>query len=245
MDDRDHRPEAVIVSDSGTGTAGPCYLLVHGIGVSSRYFERLAPLLAKHGRVVTVDLPGFGRAPKPARALSVEDFAEVVARVIDRLDLGRCVVVGHSMGAQVATRLAVAHPESVASIALLGPVCDPRDRSAARSAFLLAVDCLGESPRGNVLVFTDYVRCGIRWYLKVLPSMLDYRIEDEVRLVTVPVLVIRGARDPIARNDWVSLLARRAPLARPHVVDGSRHLVMHAQPQRTADLLVELAVSTR
>ncbi|MFF1632679.1 alpha/beta fold hydrolase [Leifsonia sp. NPDC058248] len=243
MDDRDHRPEAVVVSDSGT--AGPCYLLIHGIGVSSRYFERLAPLLAEHGRVVTIDLPGFGRAPKPPRALTVEDFAEVVSRVIDRLDLGPCVVVGHSMGSQVVTRLAVTHPESVASLALLGPVCDPRDRSATRSGFLLAVDCLGESPRGNLLVLSDYVRCGIRWYLTVLPSMLDYRIEDEVQLVTAPVLVIRGVRDPIARDDWVSLLAHRAPLARAHVVDGARHLVMHSQPRRTADLLVELAVSPR
>ena len=243
MDDRDHRPEAVVVSDSGS--AGPCYLLVHGIGVSSRYFERLVPLLAESGRVVVVDLPGFGRAPKPAEAMTVEDFAEVVARVIDRLGLGRCMVVGHSMGTQVATRLAIEHPESVASLALLGPVSDPRDRTALRSAFRLALDTLGESPRGNWLVLSDYLRCGIRWYLRVLPSMLAYRIEDEVARVCAPVLVIRGERDPIARDDWVRALAQRAPLGRAHAVNGARHLVMHAQPRRTADLLIQLAVPAR
>jgi pimeloyl-ACP methyl ester carboxylesterase len=202
--------------------------------VSSRYFERLIPALVEHGRVIALDLPGFGRAPRPRVPLSVEDFAEIVATTLDELGVDGCVVVGHSMGSQVATRLAVTRPELVASLALLGPVVDPADRNAAKSTILLARDTFGESPRGNWLVFTDYVKCGIPWYLSVLPSMLAYRIEDDLPLISVPITLIRGERDPIARAGWLHELSARAPQARAVQVPHARHLVMHAQPAATA-----------
>lgn len=233
---------AVVTTDSGSGAV--TYVLVHGIGISSRYFERLIPVLAQHARVVAVDLPGFGRAPKPGRRMTVEDFADSVAEVIDRLGLGGCVVVGHSMGAQVATRVARVRSDAVSAVALIGPVMDVRDRNALRAAALLARDTLGESPRGNWLVLTDYMRCGLRWYLSVLPSMLSYRIEDDLPHLRHPVVVIRGARDPIARTAWVAALAARARAGEARTVAGSHHLVIHSEPGATAALLSGLAART-
>jgi len=243
-----NRARAVVTVDTGAppdGSNGPDYLLIHGIGVSSRYFERIIPLLARRARVVAVDLPGFGRAPKPGRALGVDDFAECVAAVVDELGLSGCVVFGHSMGTQVATRLAIDRPEAVAALALMGPVMDPRDRSPFRAAALLALDCAGERPRANWLVLSDYARCGLRWYLAVLPSMLTYRIEDDIPLVDCPVLVLRGERDPIARAGWVSVLAASARRGGAKTIDGARHLAMHTRPEATDGLLALLAGSVR
>lgn len=233
------QPAAIVTIDTGSGDT--TYLLVHGIGVSSRYFERLIPVLARHARVVAVDLPGFGKNPKPGRAMSVEDFAESVAVVVDGLGLAGCVVVGHSMGTQVATRLALIRPDAVSAVALMGPVMDPRDRGPFRAAALLAVDTIGERPRANWVVLTDYLRCGVRWYLTVLPSMLTYRIEDDVPQLACPVLVIRGVRDPIARSGWSSVLAASAQRGGATSVDGARHLVMHSRPEATDALLTVLA----
>jgi pimeloyl-ACP methyl ester carboxylesterase len=214
---------------------------VHGIGVSSRTFERLIPMASRRARVVAVDLPGFGIAPRPDRTMTVEDFARSVAEVVDRLALSGCVVVGHSMGAQVATRLALLRPDAVAALALIGPVMDPRDRNPLPASLLLARDTAGESLRSNWLVLSDYVRCGIRWYLRVLPSMLAYRIEDELPLFSGPVAVIRGAHDPIARPAWVDALAGVSTAGAAQTVPDARHLVMHAQPELTDALLSALA----
>ncbi|MDQ1584064.1 MAG: hypothetical protein QOF36_2118 [Microbacteriaceae bacterium] len=233
------RVPAVVTADIGGGSI--VFLLIHGIGVSSRYFERLIPQLAHYGRVVAIDLPGFGRAPRPARAYSVEDFAIVAADVIDRLHLEACVVVGHSMGTQVATRLALDRPDAVAALALLGPVMSPPDRSLARSTLRLAQDTLGETPRANWLVLNDYVRCGPRWYLSVLPSMLAYRLENDLPAIDVPVIVVRGVRDPIAGREWVAALAALGPNISAVEVPGSRHLVMHARPATTARCLAAVA----
>ncbi|MDQ1608764.1 MAG: hypothetical protein QOE16_1496 [Microbacteriaceae bacterium] len=233
------RVAAVVTAD--TGGDGEVFLLIHGIGVSSRYFERLIPQLARYGRVVAIDLPGFGRAPRPGRAYSVEDFAAVAAHTIDRLQLPACVVVGHSMGAQIAARLARDRPDALLALALLGPVVSPRDRSLLRSTLRLAQDTLGETPRANWLVLNDYVRCGPRWYLSVVPSMLAYRLEDDLPAIDVPVVVVRGVRDPIAGRGWVAALAALGRNASAIEVPGSRHLVMHARPAATARCLAEVA----
>lgn len=221
---------------------GPVFVLVHGIGVSSRYFERLVPALAEHGRVVAVDLPGFGKA-KPRRrwpALSIDDFADAVAQAMDGLGITAAIVVGHSMGTQIAVSLAGRRPDLVSAVALLGPVMAPQDRNALKAAVLLGLDILREDARGNRIVVADYLHAGLRWYLATLPAMLGFETERELEAVTVPTLVVRGARDPIARDDWVAELGRRSG-GRVAVVPSVAHLVMHGAPWRTAALISQLA----
>jgi pimeloyl-ACP methyl ester carboxylesterase len=236
------RPDDVTAADATTGA--DVFVLIHGIGVSSRYFERLVPALARRGRVVALDLPGFGSARdrRPARPYTVEDYAMVVSRTIERLHLGACVIVGHSMGAQVAAHLAVTRPEQVARLALVGPVMAPRDRTPLRAGLRLLLDTLRESPRANRLVIADYLVCGPRWYLAVLPSMLAFRVEDAVRGVAAPVTVLRGSRDPIARPDWARGLAEVAPQGRFAEVPGCPHVVMHSAPERVASELAPVGL---
>jgi pimeloyl-ACP methyl ester carboxylesterase len=223
-----------------TGGPGTPFLLVHGIGVSSRYFERLVPALAAYGRVIAVDLPGFGGTPRPDHPMTVEDFARCVAETIERAGLPPCVVVGHSMGTQITSRLAVTRPDLVAAVALLGPVMDPRARSAVRATLRLGRDTLGERPRANWLVLSDYLRCGIRWYLTVLPSMLAYRTEDDLPRIHVPTVVVRGEHDPIAPEEWTRALAAAAE-SRAETIAGARHLVQHSRPAETAAALRVIA----
>jgi len=244
------QPRAVVTVDTAVDLGGigasapgrPTFVLVHGIGVSSRYFERLVPALAEEGRVVAVDLPGFGKAKpqRPSHPLSIEDFADAVATALDELGIAGAVVVGHSMGTQVAVCLAARRPDLVAGLALLGPVMAPEDRNALRAGVLLGLDILREDARGNRIVVGDYLHCGLAWYLATLPTMLGFRTEDEVERVDVPLVVVRGARDPIARDAWVDRLAERSG-GRAARVPGVAHLVMHGAPWRTASLIAEVA----
>ncbi|WP_348787674.1 alpha/beta hydrolase [Leifsonia sp. NPDC080035] len=228
----------VVTFDAGA-PGGETFLLVHGIGVSSRYFERLAPALAASGRVIGIDLPGFGRAPRPSRPYTVEDYATVVARFLDERDLGPCVLVGHSMGTQIVSRLAVARPDLVSRLVLIGPVMAPRDRSPLRAAWRLFLDTLRERPRSNRLVIGDYLRCGPRWYLAVLPSMLAYRLESELSAIAAPILLVRGARDPIARASWMRSLLALARTATMIEIADAPHVVMHARPDAVARAMTE------
>lgn len=224
----------------GISSAGPVFVLLHGIGMSHRYYRRLQTLLAGHGDTHSIDLPGFGGAAKPDRQISVAEYAAVIAGTLEALDTGPVVVVGHSMGAQFATELAVLRPDLVSHVVLIGPVVDSARRSVLRQSLALGLDSLMESPSGNAIVFSDYVRSGLRWYLTELPVMMSYDLEARLRQVVHPVLVVRGSRDPVAARSWCLRLTAVARNARFLEVAGKPHIVQHGAAARMAAGILSL-----
>jgi pimeloyl-ACP methyl ester carboxylesterase len=101
------------------GSGGPTVLLVHGIGASYHTWLCTIPSLARHRRVIALDLPGFGRSERPARQLDAPGAAEHIERFCDILDLGPVDLVGHSMGAFLTIQLAHEYPHRVRSLALV------------------------------------------------------------------------------------------------------------------------------
>lgn len=231
---------AAYQSGSGVDT-GPAVVLLHGIGMSHLTWAHVQPMLAGTARVVSFDLPGFGVTPKPRRPLDVEGFEEAVSGALDQLGIGRRVLVGHSMGAQFAVQHAVRCPDLVAGVVLIGPVADPARRTPAAQAFDLGLDTLREPPRVNVRVLTDYLRGGVGWYLSVLRPMLEFPIEDRIAETVCPVVVIRGERDAVARQEWCAQLAERAPTAAQLIsVPGKAHGVPLTAPQAVAEAVTAL-----
>lgn len=221
---------AVTVRSAGHGQP---VVLVHGIGVSARYFERLAAELATDYAVYAIELPGFGSSPGPRRRLSVPELGEIVMTVLQTLGLSGVVLVGHSMGCQVAAETAVRAPEMVHKLVLLGPTVNDQERSIGKQALRLAQDTLRESPAVNWMVFTDYLRSIIP-YLRTLPAMVGHKLEDALPLVSCPVVLIRGERDPIVPLDWLQRLAAANPKATIVEVPGVPHVVMYSRPGETA-----------
>lgn len=216
----------------------PAYVLLHGIGVSHRYLARLHLELSKEADVYTFDLPGFGKASRPQHQLQVEDFAAFVGAVLTEAGVSRYVVVGHSMGTQFAVELALREPSRVAGAVLMGPVVDTPRKTVTKQALALTRDALfSESLTSNALVFGDYFRAGPRWYLTELPVMMAYPMEERLAAVSQPVLVLRGAKDPVARRPWCERLARVAPHGSMAEVPGQGHVVQHTAPDAAAEII--------
>ncbi len=215
------------------GSGGQPVVLVHGIGVSARYFEPLAQELARTNSVYAIELPGFGSSPGPRRALSVPQLGEIVLAFLSRQELTGVVLVGHSMGCQVATETVLRAPERVSKLVLLGPTTNDRERSIPKQALRLAQDTTRESPVVNLVVFTDYLR-SIVPYVRTLPAMVNHRLEEALAGVTCPVVLMRGARDPIVPADWLHRLAAITPNATIVEVPGVPHVLMYTRPGETA-----------
>lgn len=216
------------------GTDSPAIVLVHGIGMSHRYLSRLQGVFADFTRVVSVDLPGFAGLPKPSGDPDVERMGRALSEVIASLGEEGIIVVGHSMGAQWAAEAVLHRPERVQAVVAIGPVVDQRHRSLRAQARALAVDTLGETPLINLIVFADYLRCGVPWYLKQARHMIAYPTEKRYSALQPPVLVMRGGDDPVAGRAWCRRLRDAARAARLVEVPGRHHVVQHSAPRAVA-----------
>lgn len=109
------------------GEAGdPTLLLIHGYTASTYVWHAAAPLLADAGfHVIAIDLLGFGYSEKPRWFdYSIDAQARMIARFMDRLGLGRAVIVGSSYGGAVAATLALDYAERVEKLVLVSAVCN-------------------------------------------------------------------------------------------------------------------------
>jgi pimeloyl-ACP methyl ester carboxylesterase len=216
------------------------FVLVPGIGVSSDYFERLAPNLNRFGPVHALDLPGFAGVPHPGRALTIREYADLVGAAIDGLHLDDPVIVGHSMGTQIVTDLAARRPD-LSTLVLIGPVIDPAARRVLTQALRFARAAWHEPGRVKFLAVSAYVLCGVRWFSRILPKMMTYPIEEHLPQVRADTLVIRGEHDAVAPRDWVRRVGELLPSSRLWEMPGAAHSVMHAHAEEVAKLCVEHA----
>ena len=217
------------------------YVLVHGIGTSHHYLSRLHRELARSADVWSIDLPGFGSAPKPASAPDVGEMANALGRVLEGVGGPPFVMIGHSMGAQWVTELARLRPDLVRAVVLIGPVVDREHRSVLAQFRALAVDALRETPSVNGLVLTAYLRCGPRYFLRQARYMVRYRLEERIAEVRVPALVVRGGRDVVAGARWSRLLRDRATRSGLVTFARHRHAVQHTAPREVAAAIREFA----
>jgi len=220
---------------------GRTFVLVHGIGTSSRYFHPVAAQLAKAGAVFLVDLPGFGASPNPRRMVTIEEHADVLAGFLRLENIQNPVVIGHSMGTQVVSRLVVDRPELTDRLVLLAPTTNPAERRLGTQARRLLADLFIERPSANAIVAVDYLfRCGVPYFLSQVPNLLEDHIEDRLPLVQAKTLVVRGDHDPIVPREWAERVAALIPNAVSREVAGP-HVIMHSDPIGTAELIVEHA----
>ena len=223
---------------SDVGAPGsPVYVLVHGIGMSHLSLSRLHAQLARTATVHSMDLPGFGGLPRPSTLLDVETMAAALGRVVAGLGAEKVVVVGHSMGAQWAVELGRQRPDLVSHVVVIGPVVDDAHRSVPAQGLALALDSLRESPAANAMVLTDYIRCGLRWYMAHLGPMMTYPITRRVAELHPPLLVVRGGNDHVAGRRWCRRLRDAAPASRFVEIPGRPHHAQYDAPRAVASAI--------
>lgn len=213
------------------------FVLIPGIGVMSNYFERLAFRLVDFGPVIALDLPGFGGVPHARnRVLDIVGYATVVDEVLDELGLVDPILVGHSMGTQIAAELATRR--SLTDLVLISPVVNPRDRALPVAVLRFVQSALREPPKVWVISAYAYALSGVRWTWRVLPSMLRHPIEDVLPRVGANTLVLTGDQDRLCPAGWARDVGRRLPTAQVWRVPGAAHSVMHRGAEDVARLCV-------
>ena len=100
--------------------SSPTIILIHGFLSSTFSYRRLIPLLNKEFSVLALDLPPFGQSEKSTSfTYSYKNMAAIIEELIVRLQLYKVILVGHSMGGQIALNVANQRPDLVEKIVLL------------------------------------------------------------------------------------------------------------------------------
>lgn len=135
----------------------PPLLMLHGWLDNAASFARLMPLLSAHYRVIALDLPGHGHADHLPAGVGYHlvDYIHGVLAAADALKLTRFSLLGHSLGAGIATLVAAAQPDRIQNLLLiegLGPLGDDGEQTLRR--FRGALETPRE-PRKPLRVFAD------------------------------------------------------------------------------------------
>ena len=219
----------------------PSIVLVHGLGVSSRYMVPTARLLARTHEVHALDLPGFGRSSKPERVLDVSGLADALGAWVEAAGLSGAVVVANSLGCQIVAELAAARPTLFRGLILLAPTVDPQARSTARHAVRWMRTVPWERQSLALLILGDYRRAGISRVRRTARFALEDRIEAKLPRVEAPVLVVRGGRDSVVPQRWAREAADLAPRGRLAGIPGAGHCLNHGAPARVTELVSDFA----
>jgi 2-hydroxy-6-oxonona-2,4-dienedioate hydrolase len=221
----------------GPPAGGRPLVLIHGLGMSSRYMVRLARLLCAGRPVYAPDIPGFGRSETPRRPLDVQGQAELLAAWMRALRLDRAAFLGHSLGSQVVADLASRHPRLVERLILAAPTVDDRGRSVTREILRLLRDAPREPLSLIPLVVADYLRAGPARILRTLRYALADPLEEKLPGLEMPAFVVRGGRDPVVSEPWTEKVCRLLPHGRLAVIPAAAHALQYSHPGELAALL--------
>lgn len=197
-------------------------VLVHGLGVSHRYFARLRRLLPA---ATAWDLAG--------------DSVEALTRSLEAAVTAPSLLVANSLGCQVSAELAVRRPELVRGLVLIGPTWDPAAPTVPRQFLRLLRGSYREQPSLAALLVHEYARWGPRRILRCARSMLRHPVAERLACVTAPAVVVRGEHDTVCGAPWARLAAG---VVRGRLVEvpGAAHAAHWSHPEAVVQVVEEL-----
>lgn len=236
---------------------GEALVLLHGLGCSADDWALQMSALSERYRVIAPSLRGFGGSDRPAGPCSIMQYARDMVALLDRLEIQRAHVLGHSMGGAVALQLAVANPERLNSLVVINaqPSFALRDW---RRYLLLLMRLLASGPAGmerltrflarhlfphdhqaalREQMRSRYAKNDRRAYLAAIQALAGWSVEGMVDSVATPTLVLAGEYDVTPVAD-ARKFARRLPNGQLEVIANSGHATPFDQHEEVNKLVL-------
>ena len=231
-------------SDTGQG---PGAVLLHSSGATGQQWRALCEALVGCRRVLAPDLFGYGSSGPGPDHPALEQEADIVAALADRV-IGPIDLVGHSYGGAVALRFALDHPERLRSLTLIEPVAfhllqngKPAERGALAEVLAVAEavrrggqgmarffdywngpgawDALPDEKRSGLAKLADSV---IRNFSAILAETAPLA---QYRRIAIPTLLLGGARSPAPARRVLALLASGLGKVRHCTIGAAGHML--------------------
>ena len=244
-------------------------VLLHGIGSHARSFVPLIGVLEARFSVLAWDAPGYGDSvPLAAEWPDALDYAAALNRLLAHLEISRCTLVGHSLGALIAARLAVVSPNRVAKLCLISPaqgygVAKGGSLPPNVASRLEELDCLGPekfaakrapgllaepAARPDVLQLVEQAMAAVRrpGYDQATRMLAGGRLLDDAAKVCVPTAVLVGTHDRVTPPANARSVFEALPATARHgygEIKGAGHAVCQEEPVEIARVISSIVDS--
>lgn len=194
--------------------SGPTVVLIHGFPMNQQVWRDLVEKLGDSLKVVTLDLPGFGKSPGLPAGFSLEDVARTILGWIRERQYDKPVIVGHSLGGYVTLALAGQDPTALAGMCLFHStaLADTPEKKQSRDKVLEFIEKLGvqaftsnfigqlyADPQHSSITKVKNIavqssREGVEGYTRAMRDRKDRT--DVLRSFPSPILFLAGEEDP-------------------------------------------------
>jgi pimeloyl-ACP methyl ester carboxylesterase len=240
---------------------GLAVVLLHGLSDSWRSFEGTMAHLPLSLHALAITQRGHGDSDRPEAGYEMRDFGDDVVAFMDELHIPRAMIVGHSMGARVATQFALDHPERVRGLVLVGAFApganaalhelegalssqrDSIDPEFARE-FQVATLAKPVEPAFLDMVVAESLKMPIRVWRAALSGMVEANHSGLLERIASPTLMAWGERDEFVPREERDDLAVQMAGARVLVYAGTGHALHWEEPARFASDLADFATRT-
>ncbi len=197
-------------------------VLLHGMEDSSETWLKVAPLLAKHYRVIIIDQRGHGKTPGGGEDYSPTAMAEDLKRVLDHLGVKKVHLVGHSMAARTVVRFAELFADCVSSVVVIDMFFKGLERWLGKGDRTLAV-IRADRPAPRVLTPAEIAAL-------YQSQGVGEDMTASLKRVSAPIAVIGGddkVKGTVLRGEGIRHLRETRPDVPFWQILGASHKVHH------------------
>lgn len=190
---------------------GKDIVLLHGWGQNIEMMQFLGDPLSINYRITILDFPGFGKSEEPKEVWNITDYAEMLYKLLEKLEIQNPTLIGHSFGGRVAIRYAAQY--QVEKLILFGAPCVITNKKQSLKVKALKAAKKLPGMKKIAEVAKNYI--GSRDYKAASPMMRNILVQvvnedlsDYAKKITVPTLLIWGEQDTEAPVEEARLLEK-------------------------------------
>jgi len=234
--------------------SGPRVLLLHAVGMDLTLLDALAAILVKDFTVLRADLRGHGQSPY-VPAASLEDYADDVHALLDKLSFAPCAVAGFAMGGMVTQALAVKYPRDTRALVIAScahaqtaeseQALLSRGASAQHDGFAHIIDETMQrwftdgfiARGGDAAVRRRLLANDVRGWVDAFNAMARIDSAPRLKEIRVPTSCLVGDADRSTPPPVVRAIADAIPGARFAVLPGGTHMPFVEIPDEVAKVM--------
>ena len=205
------------------GNKGKVIILLHGWGVYKETWENLFPELSKHYIIYALDLPGFGNNQNVPPKFVLDDYVIFLNEFLEQKGIKKCILIGHSFGASIASLFTLTYPKKVEKLVLYSGGLALNNTVRRQQRLIIY----------SLIIFSVIVR----WVRNKKISKNDYatlknlyksthgkgEIVGKASSIHQPVLLIAGRYDFLARLKGFRNLKKLLPDSKLTIFNRSSH----------------------